>query len=220
MVDVAGARVVAVLTRAPSSGGKSRLFAALGCAADAGLLSALLLDTLDGAALPGVARVVVVTPSSARGEIVSLVPPDVGVIPQVEGDLGQRMRGAFASLFEHGASAVVLIGSDVPDITPAPIDTAFQTLEREPDALVLGPAADGGYYLIGAARVPEVFDGIEWGSPEVLAQTKDAATASGIRVSLLDVLGDVDTAVDLRRAAAGGMARRTAAWVLMKDGRQ
>lgn len=224
MVDVAGARVVAVLTRAPSSGGKSRLFAALGCAPDPRLLTALLLDTLDGAAVPGVSRIVSVTPASACSEIASLVPSDVGVMPQIEGRLGERMQGTFASLFERGARAVALIGSDLPEIEPALIETAFQMLERDPGALVLGPAADGGYYLIGATRAPQVFDDIEWGSSDVLAQTKDAAAASGLRVSLLDALSDVDTPDDLRRVAQGVAASRTAVWVRdvapisMKDG--
>lgn len=226
MVDVAGARVVAVLTRAPSSGGKTRLFEALGCAPDPRLLTALLLDTLDGAAAPGVSRVVSVTPGSACSEVRSLVPPDVDVMPQpdgppggpLDGTLGERMRSTFASLLENGARAVVLIGSDLPAMTPAIVATAFQILERDPGALVLGPAADGGYYLIGATRVPPVFGGIEWGSQLVLAQTKAAAAAAGLRVSLVDELADVDTPGDLRRVARNQPASRTA--LSAKDGRQ
>ena len=212
MVDVAAARVVAVLTRAPSSGGKTRLFEALGCAPDPRLLTALLLDTLDGAAAPDVARVVSVTPASACGEVESLVSPDVGVMPQPAGNLGERMRGTFASLLEQGARAVVVIGSDLPAMTPAIIAAAFQALDRDPGALVLGPAADGGYYLIGATRVPPVFDGIEWGTPAVLAQTKAAAAIAGLRVALVDALTDVDTSGDLELVARQLPASRTASW--------
>ena len=221
MVDVAGARVVAILTRAPSSGGKTRLFEALGCAPDPRLLTALLLDTIDGTAAPGVSRVVAVTPASGCGEVASLVPPDVDVIPQLsgssDGTLGERMRRTFVSLLDKGSRAVVLIGSDLPAMTPAIVATAFEILDRDPDALVLGPAADGGYYLIGATRVPPVFDGIEWGSDAVLAHTTAAAAIAGLRVSLLDALTDVDTPDDLQQVARERPASRTAAWV--RDGR-
>lgn len=217
-MDVAAARVVAVLTRAPSSGGKTRLFAALGRAPDPRLLTALLLDTLDGAAAPAAVRVVSVTPASACDEIASLVPPGIGVIPQSPGTLGERMRSTFASIFAQGASSVVLIGSDLPEITPSIIAAAFRALERDPGTLVLGPAADGGYYLIGATKVPPVFDGIEWGSDAVLAQTRAAAAAAGLAVSLVDTLGDVDTLADLERLAQARPASRTV--ISLKDGRK
>ena len=213
MVDVAVARVVAVLTRAPSSGGKTRLFEALGRAPDPRLSTALLLDTLDGAAAPGVTRVVSVTPASACDEVASLIAPGIGVMPQSDGGLGERMRRAFASLFERGAGAVVLIGSDLPAITPSIVAAAFEILDNDADALVLGPAADGGYYLIGATSVPPVFDGIEWGSAAVLARTQAAAAIAGLRVSLVDILADVDTRDDLHRIAEARPASRTAAWV-------
>ena len=213
MLDVAGARVVAVLTRAPSSGGKTRLFEALGRAPDSRLLAALLLDTVDGAAAPGVSRVVSVTPASGCGEVLSLLPSGIDVLPQSDGTLGERMRSTFASLLENDARAVLLIGSDLPGITPAIVATAFEMLERDPDALVLGPAADGGYYLIGATRVPPVFDGIEWGSDAVLAHTTAAAAIAGLRVSLVDALTDVDTPDDLQQVARERPASRTAAWV-------
>ena len=95
MVDAADAPVVAVLTRAPSSGGKTRLFASLGLPPDPALLTALLLDTLDGAAAPGVRRVVAVTPPESCDEVRRIV-GDVEVMPQPHGDLGDRMRGVMA----------------------------------------------------------------------------------------------------------------------------
>jgi len=123
------------------------------------------------------------------------------------------MRRTFVSLLDKGSRAVVLIGSDLPSMTPAIVATAFELLDRDPDALVLGPAADGGYYLIGATRVPPVFDGIEWGSDAVLARTTAAAAIAGLRVSLLDALTDVDTPDDLQQVARERPASRTAAWV-------
>jgi rSAM/selenodomain-associated transferase 1 len=212
MVDAAGAPVVALLTRAPSSGGKTRLFASLGIASDPGLLTALLLDTLDGAAAPGVRRVVAVTPPEACDEVRRIV-GEVEVMPQVDGTLGDRMRAIMEAQFSLGAQAVALIGSDLPHLTPATVAEAFALVARDQDALVLGPAADGGYYLIAAQRLPDVFSGIEWGSARVRAQTEHAAVADGFRVHHLATMADVDTSGHLRLASACGLARRTAAWL-------
>src|SRR5688572_9821058 len=208
LVDVAGASVAAILTRAPSAGGKSRLFGALDRPVDPALLTALLLDTLDGAAAPGVSRIVAVEPAGACDEVRAIVPAGVQVLPQAPGTLGERMAALMGELFDRGAAAVALLGSDLPDLQPRVISIAFDVLAREPDALAIGPARDGGYYLIAATAVPDVFAGVEWGSDRVLAQTLAAAQAHTIRVRLLDSMRDVDTPADLH-ATTG---RRTAAW--------
>jgi glycosyltransferase A (GT-A) superfamily protein (DUF2064 family) len=133
-------------------------------------------------------------------------------MPQIEGDLGARMQAVMATLLREGAQAVALIGSDLPHIVPGTIAETFEVLARDRDALVLGPASDGGYYLIASCRVPDVFTGIEWGSDRVFASTREAATIAGFRVHRLPVLTDVDTLDDLRAAVASGRAPRTAAW--------
>ena len=212
MVDAADAPVLAVLTRAPSSTGKTRLFASLGVPPDPSLLAALLLDTLDGAAVPGLRRVVAVTPASACDAVREIV-GDVEVMAQPDGDLSERMRATMTTLFARGASAVALIGSDLPHLTAATIADACALVAKDPDALVLGPATDGGYYLVAARRVPDVFSGITWGSAQVLAQTEQAAVAGRFRVYHLPTLADVDTAQDLQGAARSGRAPRTAAWL-------
>jgi rSAM/selenodomain-associated transferase 1 len=212
MVDAADAPVVALLTRAPSSGGKTRLFASLGRPPDPALRTALLLDTLDGSAAPGVRRVIAVTPPEGCDEVRRLA-GGVEVMPQPVGHLGDRMRGIMASLFEQGAPAVALIGSDIPHIAPGTIAEAFTALTRHPDVLVLGPAADGGYYLIASQRLPDVFTGVEWGSSHVRQQTARAAEQCGLTVHYLSTMADVDNADDLRRACATGRAPRTAAWL-------
>jgi glycosyltransferase A (GT-A) superfamily protein (DUF2064 family) len=228
MVDVTDPRVLAVLTRAPSAGGKSRLFAGLGRSPDPALLEALLLDTIENAAPDGVRVVVAVTPDTACDEIRDLLSrtlprPRAGadlelgpggaipVIPQGGGDLGDRMRGVMTSLFAH-AGAIALIGSDLPHLSASNVAAAFDILESDRDALVLGPATDGGYYLIAAARVPEVFDGIDWGGKHVFEQTRRAAVAGGFHVRRLPALGDVDTVAELRAVVRHPSARRTAAW--------
>jgi rSAM/selenodomain-associated transferase 1 len=212
MVDPAHAPVVAILTRAPSSGGKTRLFASLGMPPDPALLTALLLDTLDGAAAPGVRRVVAVTPGEACAEVQQVV-RGVRVMEQSDGDLGDRMRSAMSSLFDAGAPIVALIGSDLPHITPAIVTGAVEAVRRDPDALVLGPAVDGGYYLIAASRVPDVFAHIEWGEGDVLERTERAGQRAGFTVVRLRPMADVDSIDGLRAACLSGRAARTAAWV-------
>ena len=208
MVGQPGPIVVAVLTRAPSRGGKSRLFAALGRPPDPALLSALLLDTLDGVRLDGTTRIVFVDPADACDDVRALVPADVEVRPQRSGSLGDRMRLTMDGLFAEGASIVVLVGSDLPDITSSSIASALSILKDDPSSLALGPAQDGGYYLIAATTTPNVFDGIEWSGPRVFEQTRAAATMNGVRVHLVEPLRDVDTPEDLYDVRAS----RTRAW--------
>jgi rSAM/selenodomain-associated transferase 1 len=221
------AAVLAVLTRAPASGGKSRLFAALRTPPDPALTTALLLDTLDAVASPQWDCAIVVAPAEACDDVRAVVPAEMRLLPQRGGDLGARMRAAMDDLFAAGAHAVVLVGSDLPEIDAGAVATAFETLSRDRDALVIGPAHDGGYYLIGATRTPDVFAGIEWGGAHVLDATVAAAQQCGLRVHLVDGCADVDNPDDLRRLVrmdsmdrahamatdAGGQARRTRAWI-------
>ena len=128
----------------------------------------------------------------------------------MEGSLGDRMRAAMAGLFVEGASMVVLVGSDLPDITPELDHGCHLAPATRPELTGPGPARDGGYYLIAATTVPNVFDGIEWGSSHVLEDTQAAAATNGLRVHLLEPLRDVDTPVDLDAV----VAPRTRAWLL------
>lgn len=116
--------------------------------------------------------------------------------PQGPGDLGIRMSSALAQALAEGADRVVLVGTDLPGLTDVHLAQALEALATR--ELVLGPAADGGYYLIGLTRpMPELFRGVAWGGPEVLAQTLAAAQASGIRPALLPELCDLDRPADL-----------------------
>ena len=133
---------------------------------------------------------------------------DVRPVPQGEGDLGRRMHLAFSEAFEQGMRRVVVVGTDSPGIRPAHLARAFHALRRRD--VVVGPARDGGYYLIGLSRpAPDLFDGIPWGTGEVLQRTLDAAAASNRRVSLLDPLEDVDRPEDIpvweQEVRAGGL---------------
>jgi rSAM/selenodomain-associated transferase 1 len=222
VVGASAATVVAILTRAPSAGGKSRLFAGLGCAPDVRLLRALLLDTIDAAQLPDATRVVYVTPAEALDEMRRLVPPDVVVRAQAHGDLGARMRAAFLDAFALGADLVLLIGSDLPTLPPGALAQARDALLDASTAVALGPTTDGGYYLIAARHVPDaLLDGIPWGTARVYDQTRAYATRARTPLIALAAGEDVDTVEDLRRAVASrAPAPRTRAWLQgYEDGR-
>lgn len=117
-------------------------------------------------------------------------------LPQAEGDLGMRMGDAFARAFTDGADRVVIVGSDLPEISAPLLRRAFHLLDG--CSAVVGPARDGGYYLLGmTGMIGGVFDGIEWSTPGVLAATLDRLRAAGVQPAMLETLADVDTVEDL-----------------------
>ena len=124
----------------------------------------------------------------------------VGLRSQGRGDLGDRMYRAFKRALRSHSSAV-LIGSDCPALGPADLRAAARALREGADA-VLAPAEDGGYPLIGLRRVSRrLFDGIAWGGPRVLAQTRRRLKALGWRWQELRTLWDVDRPEDVARLA-------------------
>ncbi len=115
---------------------------------------------------------------------------------QGDGDLGRRMAIAFQTALEAGKQRVVVIGTDCPDLKAEVMVKAFHALEQHD--LVLGPAQDGGYYLIGLCRlIPELFTGISWSTAEVLQQTMSIAQRLELAVAYLPRLSDVDRPEDL-----------------------
>lgn len=116
--------------------------------------------------------------------------------PQGVGDLGDRLVRAFSHAFEQGAHAAIAIGIDCPDISADLLNTAFRQLDTID--VVLGPANDGGYYLIGLSTLmPDLFQGIHWGTEIVLQQTLSRATEINRGVAQLQPLADVDRPEDL-----------------------
>jgi rSAM/selenodomain-associated transferase 1 len=110
-------------------------------------------------------------------------------------NLGERMAGAIVEAIERGFSKVVIIGSDCLEIGEEHIRQAFRHLD-EVD-LVIGPASDGGYYLLGMKMLhPNLFEGIAWSSDEVLKATLTKSKAQGLSHRLLEVLSDVDDLED------------------------
>ena len=128
---------------------------------------------------------------------------DYEYVIQQQGNLGTRMRLAFEKGFRQGWRRVVLIGSDLPDLTSAIIREAFKRLAVHD--LVLGPAQDGGYYLIGLNTCrPELFSyPMVWGSEEVLKNTLKTADRLGLKTALLVRLRDVDRPEDLTASIFG-----------------
>jgi rSAM/selenodomain-associated transferase 1 len=109
-------------------------------------------------------------------------------------DIGARMDDALSTILCRHPRAV-LIGSDVPEIYPGLIREAFQQLAEVP--VVLGPAADGGYYLLGLSRPqPALFRGIQWSTASVLEETLHICRNHALPVKLLETLPDIDTAAD------------------------
>ncbi|TCT12078.1 hypothetical protein EDC22_103393 [Tepidamorphus gemmatus] len=146
-------------------------------------------------ALAGDARwttVLAVTPDPAVTD--RALPAGLARIGQGAGDLGARMQRIMETM---PPGPVVIIGSDIPGVRPAHIDVAFRLLGRH-DA-VFGPAADGGYWLVGLRRrpmVPRIFDGVRWSSEHALADTQ--ANCTGLSIGLVASLTDIDTGEDWR----------------------
>jgi rSAM/selenodomain-associated transferase 1 len=120
-------------------------------------------------------------------------------MPQAGEDLGERMKNGFVEALSMNFKRVVLIGSDIPDLPLEFIEEAFTSLQ-EKDA-VIGPALDGGYYLIGFKKEtfsPRVFEGIHWSTESVFEKTLKVLQQEGLTVHTLQPLRDIDTVEDLR----------------------
>jgi len=191
---------VIAFARAPSAGGtKTRLIPALGPDGAADLYRCFLLDTL--ANLQGVeADVVVAAAEEGDSQTVASLAEDVcpgaELIVQSGADLGERIANAVRHVLSRGHPRVAVVGTDSPSLPSRLVGEALD-LAAERD-LVLGPAFDGGYYLIGLrALAPALFAGIAWGSDSVLCDTLARARDLRLSVALLQPWYDVDTPGDL-----------------------
>jgi len=210
---------IVIMARAPWTRGKTRLGVVADETAHIELRRALFLDTLDAVrAVSGVAHIVACEPAEACEGMRELAGQSIDVMAQRGEDLGQRMTRAIEDTFRLGYESVVVVGSDLPDLPPRLLDAAIARLRSRDTDIVLGPSADGGYYLIGMNRLwPAVFEPIEWSTGRVLAQTLEAAAAQGLSVALLDPWADVDDPGDLDRfltRSNGLTASHTRAWAM------
>lgn len=138
------------------------------------------------------------TPADEGARLTPFLAAGWNMQPQGEGDLGQRMYQAFNHAFAAQAGKVVMIGADCPEITPDDVQHAFDELDRHD--LVLGPAQDGGYWLIGLKQLHrELFSGVRWSTNRVLTETLERAWQLDLRVAFLRLLSDIDTKSDWER---------------------
>jgi rSAM/selenodomain-associated transferase 1 len=218
---VSTACALAVMLRVPGAEPvKTRLAAALGAPAAALLARCFARDALEAAArLPGLTAVAAFSPPSAAGAMAALAPAGMRRLPQRGADLGARMANLVGDLLGAGHRAAMLVGSDLPALPAAYVGEAARALADGSADLVLGPAEDGGYYLIGLSRpAPALFTGVAWSTGEVLAATRAQAAALGLRARLLPPWHDVDTPSDLARlrrdllAAPGADRPGSPAW--------
>jgi rSAM/selenodomain-associated transferase 1 len=204
--DGGAARVkvaVAVMARAPSAPGKTRLAAYLTPRRLSRLRSAFLDDAIALlASTPDIDPFIFYTPHDAGAEIAAIAGPRVQALAQQGDGLGARMRSAMEELLDRrGVDAAILIGSDMPLLTPQHLADASDLLML--DTIVLGPADDGGYYLIGMRRMRgELFADVEWGTASVLTDTLRIADRLGVEARMIRSGYDVDTIEDLRRLEA------------------
>jgi rSAM/selenodomain-associated transferase 1 len=191
---------VLVMAKAPRPGfAKTRLLAMLGADGCARLQEILIAGAVSVAlsAAPE-ATFVAFDPPDAEDEFAHLVPPGVRLLPQHGGDLGMRLIAAVAAVYTVHPGPLVVVGTDIPLLSGRQLRDAFAVLTSGSD-VVLGPACDGGYYLIGMTR-PEssLFDIAPelWGGPGVLAATIARAEVQRLRWQLIEELRDLDTPAD------------------------
>lgn len=146
---------------------------------------------------------IVYSPADGLEELETLLSPGLFWMPQQGEGLGERMLAAMQIASTQGFSPLVMIGTDFPTLPPSRLSSAFELLNTGQADIVLGPAYDGGYYLIGLKRpVPDIFDSVAWSTPHALTDTLNNASSLGLSVVQLPMWYDVDTPDDLWRLIA------------------
>ncbi|MEO1614813.1 MAG: TIGR04282 family arsenosugar biosynthesis glycosyltransferase [Planctomycetota bacterium] len=177
---------------------KTRLGATIGLEQSARLHRIFCLQLARSLSEVAHRRSFVVTPSDAMPSFENELPSEWALEPQADGDLGSRMKHWFAN--RENASSSILIGADCPRLTRQDLEEAFACLADHD--IVLGPAHDGGYYLVGlrspaGSVLNALFDGMVWSQSSVFETTLQRAAACGLSVATLTPNSDVDTEADL-----------------------
>lgn len=195
------APALAVMARAPSPGRvKTRLCPPLTPEEAADFYDCLLRDVLGELSRSERWDTWVAYAERSRDYFLKLRESRVGLLPQRGASLGARMHSVFVDLRRAGYRQVVLVGSDVPTLAGASVRAACEVLEQDRCDVALGPAHDGGYYLVGLSRpVEELFTGVSWSTGSVLEQTLARARELGLRAHLVAAAYDIDVAEDMQR---------------------
>jgi rSAM/selenodomain-associated transferase 1 len=190
-----------IMAKAPSAGSvKTRLTPPLTSEEAAVLSACFLRDTANNVSDQSADGVIVFTPAEKRKSFDGIVPKSFQLLAQRGESLGDRLLNATTDLLAAGYDSICLINSDSPTLPPAILLSAIEALAPEGDRLVLGPAEDGGYYLIGLKNPHQIlYDRIAWSTSEVLAHTVERAKRISLPVVMLPMWYDVDDAVTLDR---------------------
>lgn len=211
---------ILVFAKSPRRGRvKTRLARTLGDETALRLYRAFVADLLDTLSIAGRRVVVCHHPAHAEAAMREWLGDRWTYRPQTGADLGARMANALADSFARGADRAIVVGGDLPDLPKSVVSAAFRGIEI--DGAVLGPARDGGYYLIGfsaSAFRPAVFRDIPWGAETVYRRTRARMAESGLTPAALPVWNDVDTEEDLA-TLNGDAAPRTRALLAELKGR-
>ncbi len=194
-------RTLVVMAKAPIPGEvKTRLCPPLDGRQCAQLHESFVLDTLEKAsAVPDAELVISYAPAGMLSFFREAAPDADGYLLQKGKDLGKRLWHCLERVCEPGR-AVVVIGADSPTLPVRCLELAFDALASGRVDVVLGPVSDGGYYLIGMTfPYPELFEGINWSTPEVLDKSIERTAELGLDWYLLPEWYDVDTPADLTR---------------------
>lgn len=184
---------------------KTRLAAVLGDAPALAIYRRLAEHTLgvvrEAAAASGGRTVVYHTPAGCAAAMAAWLGDDLEYRAQRGEDLGARMAHAVAAELARGASAAVVVGTDCPGLRAALLLRAVAELDT--NEVAVGPAADGGYYLLALRTLHEaLFRDIPWSAPDTLARTVAAAARAGLTVGCIAEQADIDTAEDWMRWCA------------------
>jgi hypothetical protein len=204
---------VAIICKTPIAGqSKTRLSPPLRpeeCAAISACFIRDLAHTMDGLAHDGdVTAFAVYTPIGSENSLRTLLPPGFCLHPQCNGGFGERLLGAVTDLLDAGHTGAILINSDSPTLPAAILRQAVEALQRE-DNVVLSPAYDGGYTLIGLSKPhPRLFEDIPWSTNTVYRRTLDRANEIGLPVVNVPGWYDIDDEASLRLLEEEMMGRR------------
>ena len=179
---------------------KTRLAASIGGATANQIYRQLLRccsnNVLEACSLPHRRALFFVDPPERCKVMTDWLGGDPIVYPQTDGDLGKRMREAAARAFRKGGEAVIIMGSDCPQLTSARMERAFDALASH--RVVIGPSADGGFYLLGMSEmVPELFRPLQWTSDQVYKRLLNRCKRLGLTVEVLETLNNIDRVSDL-----------------------